>query len=308
MKRVVLGGLAALLACGEAQPPRACGTVADQETVVGQTVTVRPCFEDPEGGELTLAAVSSQETVASTVASAGIVTVRGVSPGTAVVTVTATDEDNMTGNLEFRVTVPNRPPAVLDTIPDAVIAPGAVREWDLASYFEEPDGQELTYSASSSDESVVAVTVTGSMLEATGMAEGAAVVTVTATDAMGLSATQEFGVEVTTRLLGGTWEGTAWRDGEELMSFTFTLAVTDGRISGTVEAYHFGFDANGSGRVMGRLNGQEVVLDFRLVGDNGMDSEFAYNGEWDEADQIDGELRKAGFTEDWPLPLEREDE
>jgi len=131
---------------------------------------------------------------------------------------------------------------------------------------------------------------------------------VTATDPMGLTATQEFTVEVTTRLFEGSWEGNASEDGEEFMSFTFTLTETDGRISGTVEAYHFEFQANGSGTVMGRLNDQRVVLDFRLVGDNGMDSEFAYNGEWDEADRIDGELRKAGFTVDWPLPLERENE
>jgi len=90
MKRIVPAGLAVLTACGEAQPPRACGTVPDQETTVGQTVTVHVCFEDPEGGELTFAAVSSPETVATAVASATAVTVRGVSPGTAVVTVTFT--------------------------------------------------------------------------------------------------------------------------------------------------------------------------------------------------------------------------
>jgi len=309
MKRVALAGLAALVACEEAKPPRACGTVSDQEMNVGIAVTVSVCFEDPEGGEVTLAAVSSQESVAETFVSASRVTVKGVSPGTAVVTVTATDEDGLTGDLEFGVTVPNRPPAVLDTIQDAVLAPGETREWDLRRYFEEPDGQELTYSAAPSDANIVAVTVTGSMLEATGTAEGTAVVTVTATDAMGLSATQEFGVEVTTRRnLDGSWEGLASEDGEELMSFTFTLTETDGRISGTVEAYHFGFDANGSGRVMGRLNGQEVVLDFRLIGDNGMDSEFSYEGEWEGGDRIDGDLQKAGFSEVWPLPLERDDE
>ena len=90
------------------------------------------------------------------------------------------------------------------------------------------------------------------------------------------------------------------------MSFTFEITEVDGRISGTVEAEHFEFQATGTGTVMGRLNGREVVLDFRLTGDNGMDSEFAYTGEWDGADLIDGELRKAGFNVDWPLPLERE--
>jgi len=305
MKRAALAGLAALTACGEAQPPLACAAVADQETFVGENVTVLVCFKDPEGGALTLAAVSSQETVASTAVRDTAVTVSGVSPGEAVVTVTATDEDGMTGELDFQVTVPNRPPAVLDAIPDAVLVPGRARTWDLTPYFEEPDGQELEYSAASSDSGVVAVNVTGSMLEAAGVTEGTATVTVTATDAMGLSTTLEFGVEVMTLIFAGTWEGPAMQDGEPFMYFTFTLTEVDGRISGTVEARHVEY-GSGSGTVMGRLNDTDVVLDFRLIGENGMDSEFYYTGEWDEANHIEGSPRKAGFNIDWPHNLERE--
>ena len=64
MKRLTWAALAAMLACGEGGPPRACSTVAEQEANVGNTVTVRPCFEDPEGGAVTLAAQSSAESVA----------------------------------------------------------------------------------------------------------------------------------------------------------------------------------------------------------------------------------------------------
>lgn len=218
MRRATLAGLAILVACGEGQPPQACGTVEDQATGVGQTVTVPVCFQDPEGGALSLAAVSSEETVARTVAGDTAVTVTGISPGTAMVTVTATDGDGMTADLDF-------------------------------------------------------------------------------------------GVEVTAvGNLDGSWHGLASEDGEEFMSFTFEITEVDGRISGSVEAEHFEFQATGTGTVMGRLNDREVVLDFRLIGDNGMDSEFAYAGEWDGLDLIDGQLRKAGFNVDWPLPLEREDE
>ena len=67
LKRLTWAALAAMLACGGGEPTRACSTVAEQETNVGNTVTVRPYFEDPEGGALTLAAQSSAESVAMVV-------------------------------------------------------------------------------------------------------------------------------------------------------------------------------------------------------------------------------------------------
>ena len=89
MKRVLLAGLAVPMACGEGQPPRTCEDVPDQETVVGESVTVTVCFEDPEGGEVTIAAVSSPDTIATAISRTTDVTVPGVSPGNAVVTVKA---------------------------------------------------------------------------------------------------------------------------------------------------------------------------------------------------------------------------
>ena len=66
---------------------------------------------------------------------------------------------------------------------------------DVSSFFSDPDGDELTYTAESSDAEVAAAGIEGSSLTVTAVAAGAATVTVTAADPGGLTATQS--VEVT---------------------------------------------------------------------------------------------------------------
>ncbi len=67
---------------------------------------------------------------------------------------------------------------------------------DVSSYFSDPDGDALTYTASSSNTGVATVGVSGSTVTVTGAAQGSATVRVTATDPGGLSATQSFAVTV----------------------------------------------------------------------------------------------------------------
>ena len=99
-----------------------------------------------------------------------------------------------------RVTVgANRPPAVVGTLPPLTIeADEAAVTVDVAGAFRDPDGDRLTYGASSSRPAVAAVSVSGSRVTVTPRAPGSATVTVTATDAGGSSgtATQTFGVTV----------------------------------------------------------------------------------------------------------------
>ncbi len=69
------------------------------------------------------------------------------------------------------------------------IQPGSSVDVDVSEFFSDPDGEELTYSASSSNAGVVSVSVTGSTVTFTGVAEGMATVTVTASDPGGLVST-----------------------------------------------------------------------------------------------------------------------
>ena len=58
----------------------------------------------------------------------------------------------------------------------------------MAGFFSDPDGDELSYSASSSNEGVVTATMDGAVVTMTGVADGRASVTVTASDPDGASA------------------------------------------------------------------------------------------------------------------------
>ena len=70
---------------------------------------------------------------------------------------------------------------------------------DVSGYFSEPDGQVLAYAVAVSDSSRLTATVAGAVLTVVAVAKGDVVVTVTATDPGGLSATQSFVVTVPNR-------------------------------------------------------------------------------------------------------------
>ena len=67
---------------------------------------------------------------------------------------------------------------------------------DLSEYFRDADGDNLAFSAESSDTSVAAVSTSGSTVTIRPVSSGSATATVSATDPGGLSATQRFRVYV----------------------------------------------------------------------------------------------------------------
>ena len=180
--------------------PVAEGTIDDQTLVVGTeaTVDVTANFSDPDGDELTYAATSSDTTVATIATEGAMVTVTAIAPGSATVTVTATDPGELTASQEFGVTVrePNRAPEATDTIPAQTLTVGDTVHLDASAHFSDPDGDELTYAASSDDGAVAAVSASGATVTVVATGAGNATVTVTATDPGELSASQEFGVTV----------------------------------------------------------------------------------------------------------------
>ncbi len=192
----VLAAAVWLGACGDPQPPVACGTIPQQTLHAGEREVVTPCFEDPEMEPISLSAASSNSEVADASISGSAVQIRGVSPGNATVTVTATDPDSLTAQVRFDVLVPNRAPEVIRAIPDLRFAPGRSGGILLSLFFDDPDGQDLTYRAESSDPSVITGSVAGDTLFATTGNTGSATVTITATDPGGLSVSQAFAVSV----------------------------------------------------------------------------------------------------------------
>ncbi len=181
--------------------PEPVGAIADREVHVGETVEVDAAgyFTDPDGEELTYAAVSSSTETATVGVSGSAVSVSGAAVGSLAVTVTARDPGGLAATQEFRVTVPNRPPEPVGVIEDQVVQTDSVAVLDVAGHFADPDGQALGYSAASSDTATATATVADSSLTLEGGAVGTATVTLTARDPGGLTAEQVFEVLVPNR-------------------------------------------------------------------------------------------------------------
>ena len=174
-------------------------------------------FSDPEGDELTYTAASSDDDIATASLSGAAVTITGVAAGSATVTVTATDPGGLSATQTFDVTVPmpNQAPEISDTVPvhDVFIVLDTLDMTmtdtltmvvlDMADYFSDPEGDELTYTASTVLDTMAAVeSVEGSVVTTIAVAADTALLydttmlMVTATDPDGLSVTQEAMVRV----------------------------------------------------------------------------------------------------------------
>ena len=188
-----------------------CGAIPQQTVFTGESTTVTACFEDPNGDVLVYAAATSDPGVATAAAAGNIVMVEAVSPGTAFVTVAATDAGGLAAEERFQVLVPNRTPVVVGTVSSLELAVDDSTVVDMSAYFGDPDGQELTYVAAVSDTGVATVSGLGSVFTVSARRRGVVTVTVTATDPGGLSAAQSFAVTVPNRApepVGSMPEGT----------------------------------------------------------------------------------------------------
>ena len=94
---------------------------------------------------------------------------------------------------------PNRPPEAAGTLPAVRLSgPEAMLEVDVSAAFGDPDGDPLTYTASSSAPRVVTARVAGARVTLTAVSAGWSTVSVTAADPGGLSAAQSFTASVPT--------------------------------------------------------------------------------------------------------------
>ena len=182
--------------------PATNGTIPDQTVTVGgsaTTVDVSSYFNDADNDTLTYTATSSDTVKATVSVSNATVSITAVAAGSATITVTATDPGGLTATQTFSVTVSqlNRPPVAVSTIPDQSLAVGGASvSVDVSSYFNDPDGDSLSYNFSFSDSSKMNASVTGSTVLFTGVAAGTVTVTVTATDTSDLFASQTFSVVI----------------------------------------------------------------------------------------------------------------
>ncbi len=168
-------------------------------------VAVGAHFTDPDGDTLTFAASSADTAVvAADVDGDTLRLAGGATGGAGTVTVTATDPSGLSVSVSVAVTV-NRAPVLSGEIPaQSWIERASSEEVNVSAHFTDPDGDALTFAASSADTAVVRVSsnsrwdpVSGWWLAFEALAVGEAAVTVTARDSDGLETLAVFAVEVT---------------------------------------------------------------------------------------------------------------
>ena len=184
------------------RPPQASGAIPGQTVEAGEafTLDVSPYFTDPDDDALTFAASSSNSSVATASRVDSEVTISGQAPGTATVTVTASDPDGASAPQEIAVTVTarrnNRPPESRGDIPAFFLTAGESAEVDMSPYFSDPDGDALTYGATTSAAGVVTASASDGTLTLMAGSRGTATLTVTSADPGGLEAESSFSVAV----------------------------------------------------------------------------------------------------------------
>ena len=91
---------------------------------------------------------------------------------------------------------PNQVPVAVGSIPAQNVFVRDTVEIVVSGYFSDPDGDALSYAVESSDTGLVTAAVLGDTVRVVAVAEGSAIVTVTASDPEGLFAEQSFSVTV----------------------------------------------------------------------------------------------------------------
>ena len=160
-------------------------------------VKVARHFRDPEGGELTYTAAAADSAIVRVSVADSLVTIAPRALGRTTVAVTAADAQGLTTTQPIAVTVQprNRGPKARTLRSQRVRLGGSVLV-DLSPVFSDPNGDRLSYSASSSNEAVATVSVEGTGVRIAAQTEGQATIMVKARDPWGLEATQAFGLTV----------------------------------------------------------------------------------------------------------------
>ena len=184
-----------------AQDPRApdaVGSNPDQAIVAGQSglLDLTLYSSDADGDALAYAATVSSVAIATVSVSGSILTIEGVTLGTAVVTVLASDPGGLSVTQPTQVTVeaPHQAPEPVGTIPDQIFGP---REWiavSWPSYFHDPEGETLSFAATTSATAVAGVATSGDVVTITRSDTGTAIVNAVARDPAGLSVQQSITV------------------------------------------------------------------------------------------------------------------
>ena len=183
--------------------PTTVGTIPKQTLKLnGDAVTIdlSSYFSDADGDTLTYTATSGDTAKVTVSVSGADLTLTPVAGGSVTVIAQATDPDGLFAKQDITVDVetPAAAPVAKGTIPNFDLLLGASNVTIEASlFFSDANGDELSYTAASSDTAVATLSVSYAAVSVNHVGAGTATITITATDPGGLSATQSFTVTVT---------------------------------------------------------------------------------------------------------------
>ena len=177
----------------QAMPPR---MIEAGDSVL---LELSPFFADPDGDPLVFEVAAADTSVVQASVTGATLTIRAAAKGFTTVGITAADAGGLAITQALTVTVPNQGPVAVDSIPPKTVEVGETVELGMAACFSDPDGDPLSYTATSSDPARVAVSVSESTVSVTALRKGAATITLTAADPEGLAVTRGFTVTVPNR-------------------------------------------------------------------------------------------------------------
>lgn len=202
--------LALLNNCGEAEEPaientdpkiiNALEDVNLEEGFGTSEISFANVFSDDDNDQLTITISNSNPLIVTITESANSITLTEVGVGTTTITIKAEDGNGGSVTDNFMIAVnakSNTAPAVKDPLLDEALDEGfSTSEIDISSVFEDSDGDDLSLTASSSDESVVTVIINENSLILTEIGVGTTTIKLTADDGNGGMISDEITVTV----------------------------------------------------------------------------------------------------------------
>ncbi|MCY4128236.1 MAG: hypothetical protein OXG15_03210 [Gammaproteobacteria bacterium] len=139
-------------------------------------------FADADNDDLTYSVEVANTQIASATVNGSNLMITGNRLGSTVVTITVVD--NFGGRISsfFNLEVQNRDPQTTMMFADQTMVRAAPVEFDLSTFFSDPDGDDLMFDVSVSNAQIVTASITGMTLTVEGIGVGESMVTVTAND------------------------------------------------------------------------------------------------------------------------------
>ena len=168
-----------------------------------ETLKLSFVISDPDGHTVSWSCTPGSAAESWTSSEEGatvVITGALVEEGTYKAVITAEDQYKKSSSLEVVYTVlPNNPPQVVLPFENELFtAKNEEKTEEISRHFSDPDDEPLYYEVTNTSTSVLHATINAGILYMTAFADGSGVITVTAKDAQGKSASSEFRVVVRT--------------------------------------------------------------------------------------------------------------